>query len=57
MWKDHFQGILNSSKDFSMKSEMLDKLKLGDKSFARFLISDVINAMKALKNGKNLLQG
>ena len=37
-----------------MKSVVLDKLrKLGDKFIDRFLISDVINAMKALKNGKS----
>ena len=53
MWKDHFREIFNSSKEFSMKSVALDKLKLGNKYFDRFLTSDVINAKKALKNGKS----
>ena len=52
MWKDHFKGLLNSSKDTSKKEYVVHSIRNNDMSFVRFTIHDVIVALKSLKNGK-----
>ena len=52
MWKDHFEGILNSSTDVSKKNSVLNTVSTGDLSFERFTVSDVMNGIKSVKNGK-----
>ena len=52
MWKNHYNGVLNSTIDTSKKSHVMDTIMSGDLSFSRFSIDDVLNGMKALKNGK-----
>ena len=53
MWKTHYGHLLNSSTDNSMKCHVVDSLNCSDMVFDRFSISEVIDAIGCLKNGKS----
>ena len=53
MWKNNFEKLLNSSKDTRNK-DVLDKyLNEHDYNFDRFSVSEVLDAIMSLKNGKS----
>ena len=54
MWRTHFESLLNSSKDISLKSCVVQVLsKPEGYFFERFTASDVIEAVKSIKHGKS----
>ena len=53
MWKEHFSNILNSSKDSSSKEFVENTLRDRNLYFERFTVSEVIEAIKSMKNGKS----
>ena len=54
MWQDYFQKLLNSSKDTSSKAFLHTALSDSeDYYFERFTPSNIIDAMRSLKNGKS----
>ena len=52
MWKQHFEGLLNSSVDTSVKDDVTCTLKNDDLYFSRFTIADVLKGIKSLKHNK-----
>ena len=53
MWQQHFQDLLNSSEDNSMKNEILDSIRSIKGDINMFTTFDIKEAIKDLKPGKS----
>ena len=52
MWKDHFKGLLNSSKDPSNKEHDVPSLRNTDLPFDSSTLLDVLGALMSFRFGQ-----
>ena len=53
MWRNHYQSLLNSSSDISLKSVVTNSLDHGHYNFDRFTIDETTTMLRLLKCGKS----